>query len=235
VTDTTPEFSAIFSDPDASDTGVYYEIEVNTQSDFFGTVMWDSTKTAISPITNGSRSTDISYAGTTLSLNGTTYYWRMRFWDNNGAVSNWSQTSNFTMSGNPLSPTYLKTDGMENPTWILSTTPKFSAQHIDPNGDSANYYEIEVNSNSSFTGTVMWDSNKTSMTSTPSGQRSPDITYAGTTLTGSSGTTYYWRIRFWDTDGNVSDWSQTATFKDLVQTEEYIQMEKLKLEGIKIN
>ena len=235
VTDTTPEFSAIFSDPDASDTGVYYEVEVNTQSDFFGTVMWDSTKTAISPITNGSRSTDISYAGTTLSLNGTTYYWRMRFWDNNGAVGNWSQTSNFTMSGNPLSPTYLKTDGMENPTWILSTTPKFSAQHTDPNSDSANYYEIEVNSNSSFTGTVMWDSNKTSMTSTSSNHRSPDITYAGTTLTGSSATTYYWRIRFWDTDGNVSDWSQTATFKDLVQTEEYIQMEGVQLEKIKIN
>jgi len=235
VTDTTPEFSAIFSDPDASDTGVYYEVEVNTQSDFLGTVMWDSTKTAISPITNGSRSTDVSYAGTTLSLNGTTYYWRMRFWDNNGAVSNWSQTSNFTMSGNPLSPTYLKTDGMENPKWILSTTPKFSALHTDPNSDSANYYEIEVNSNSSFTGTVMWDTGKVSMTSTPSGQRSPDITYAGTALTGSSATTYYWRIRFWDTDGNVSSWSQTATFKDLIQTEEYIQIEKLKLEGIKIN
>jgi len=235
VTDTTPEFSAIFSDPDASDTGVYYEIEVNTQSDFFGTVMWDSTKTAISPITNGSRSPDISYAGTTLSLNGATYYWRIRFWDNNGAVSNWSQTSNFTMSGNPFSPTYLKTDGMENPTWILSTTPKFSALHTDPNSDSANYYEIEINSNSSFTGTVMWDTGKVSMTSTPSGSRSPEITYAGTALTGSSGTTYYWRIRFWDTDGNVSEWSDTATFKDFIQTEEYIQIEKLKLEGIKIN
>ena len=142
VIDTTPEFSAIFSDPDAGDTGEYYEIEVNTQSDFLGTVMWDSTKTAITPITNGSRSTDISYAGTTLSLNGTTYYWRIRFWDNKGAVSNWSQTASFTMSGNPFSPTYLKTDGMENPTWILSTTPKFSALHTDPNSDSANYYEI---------------------------------------------------------------------------------------------
>jgi hypothetical protein len=81
--------------------------------------MWDSAKTAISSITNGSRSTDISYAGTTLSLNGTTYYWRIRFWDNKGAVGNWSQTASFTMSGNPFSPTYLKTDGMENPTWIL--------------------------------------------------------------------------------------------------------------------
>ncbi len=67
------------------------------------------------------------------------------------------------------------------------------------------------------------------------GSRSPEITYAGTALTGSSGTTYYWRIRFWDTDGNVSNWSDTATFKDFIQTEEYIRMEKLKLEGIKIN
>jgi len=235
VTDTTPEFSTIFSDPDAGDSGVYYEIEVNTQSNFLGTVMWDSNKTAVTSIANGSRSPDISYSGTALSLNGTTYYWRIRFWDNNGAVSNWSETANFTMSGKPFAPAYLKTDGMEDPTWILSTTPKFSAQHTDPNNDSAAYYEIEVNSNSSFTGTVMWDSNKTSMTSTLSGSRSPDITYAGTALTGSSGTTYYWRIRFWDSDNNVSDWSSTATFKDLTQTEYYIQIEKLKLEGIKIN
>ena len=235
VTDTTPEFSAIFSDTDGSDTGNYYQIQVNTQSDFLGTSMWDSTQTAITPITNGARSSDISYAGTTLTENGVTYYWRMKFWDNNGGESNWSSTAQFTMSGPPNAPSNLKTDNMTNPTQILSTTPDFKAYHIDPNGDSATYYEIEVNTQSDFLGTSMWDTGQVSMTSTPSGQYSPNITYAGTTLTGESSTTYYWRIRFWDTISTPSEWSSTGSFVDFVQEEQYIQMEGVGLERIKIN
>ena len=45
VTDTTPEFSSLYTDPD-SDDAAYYQIEVNTASDFTGTTMWDSTKTS---------------------------------------------------------------------------------------------------------------------------------------------------------------------------------------------
>ncbi|HNW23537.1 MAG TPA: DUF2341 domain-containing protein [Candidatus Dojkabacteria bacterium] len=235
VTDTTPEFSAVFTDTDGSDTGNYYEIEVNTQSDFLGTSMWDSGQTAITPITNGSRSSDISYGDTDLTLNGVTYYWRMKFWDNNGGESNWSSTAQFTMSGPPTAPGNLKTDNMTNPTQILSTTPDFKAFHTDPNGDSAIYYEIDVNSQSDFLGTSMWSTGKTAMTSTPSGQYSPNITYAGTALTGESSTTYYWRIRFWDSISDVSEWSSTASFVDYIQDEQYIQMEGVGLERIKIN
>ena len=235
VTDTTPEFSAIFTDINPSDTGTYYQIEVNTQSDFLGTTIWDSTKTSTGPITNGSRSSNISYAGTTLTINGTTYYWRMKFWDNNGGESSWSSTAQFTMSGPPSAPSSPKVDGSTNPTQIFSTTPEFTALHSDPNGDNAVYYEIEVNSNSSFTGTVIWDTNKTAMTSTATDQYMPDVTYAGTALTGDSNITYYWRIRFWDSDDNVSDWSTTATFTDFVQEEQYIQMEGVLLERLKIN
>ena len=235
VTDTTPEFSAIFTDTNSSDTGIYYRIEVNTNNTFTGTIMWDSGKTAISPITNGSRSTDISYSGTALTLNGSTYYWRMKFWDNNGGESNWSATAQFTMSAPPTAPSNPQIDGMTNPTQIPSTLPKFSALHYDANGDSAIYFQIQVNSNSSFTGTTMWDTNKVSMSSTPSGQYIPEVTYAGTALTGESNITYYWRVRLWDTDDNVSNWSTTATFVDFVDEEQYLQMEGVKFEGVKIN
>ena len=129
----------------------------------------------------------------------------------------------------------MKVDGFTNPTQISSTTPDFSAYHLDSNGDSATYYEIEVNTTSNFGGTSMWDTNKASMTSTPSGQYSPDITYAGTTLTGESSITYYWRIRFWDSDDNVSDWSSTATFVDYVVPYDYFQMNGVGLEGIQFN
>lgn len=235
ITDLTPEFSAVFSDNNPSDTGIYFEIEVNTASNFAGTVMWDSNQTSISPITNGSRSSEISYAGTTLTINSTTYYWRIRFWDNNGVVSSWSSTNSFTMSGTPVAPSNLKVDGESNPTSILSLNPEFSALHSDSEGDSAIYYEIEVNTNSNFSGTVMWDSNKTSMTTTPSGQYSPDIAYAGTALTGTSSTVYYWRIRFWDSNDNVTDWSTYGTFTDFLENEQYIQMGGILLERIRIN
>ena len=61
ITDPSPEFSAICDDDDL-DGCDYYEIEVNTASDFTGTVMWDSTKTSLgSTLTENTRSNDISY------------------------------------------------------------------------------------------------------------------------------------------------------------------------------
>jgi len=231
ITDLTPEFSAVFTDTDTSNTGTYYEIAVNTSSSFDGTVMWASGKTSITPISNGSRSSDISYAGTALSADGVVYYWIIRFWDNIGEAGPWSSVANFATSAAPSAPTDLLVDGQTNPDTINSLTPTFSAIHYDANGDSASYYEIEVNSNSSFTGTSMWDTNKSSTTVT-NNSRSPDYTYAGTTLTGYSGTTYYWRIRFWDTDDNQGAWSETGTFVDL---NTHLFLKGLQLKGLRIN
>jgi hypothetical protein len=135
------------------------------------------------------------------------------------------------MSGAPNAPTNLTVDGTTNPDVLSSSTPTFSALHTDPNSDNAIYYEIEVNSNSSFTGTVMWDTGKTSMTSTANNTRSPEITYAGSALTGSNNI-YYWRIRFWDTDDLVSSWSTTATFAD---TRTHMYLEGIKVGGIKFD
>ncbi len=213
IADTTPEFSAIFNDPNTGDTGVQYQIEVNTASDFTGTQMWDSTLTSMTSTAIGARSPDISYAGTTLALNGTTYYWRIKFADAGGLTSPWSTTGSFIMDGGPFAPTALLTDGMTNPTRIFSMTPSFSAIYTDPNGDDADIYQIQVNTNNTFTGTVMWDSGQQA-TSTPDGQRSEEITYAGTPLTNQN-TTYYWRIKFWDLEDYEGPWSATAQFSSL--------------------
>lgn len=102
VTSLTPNFSAIFSDPDSSDTGNYYQIQVNTDSTFTGGTMWDSGKTAVTPISNNSRSPNITYAGSTLYLEGSTYYWRIRFWDDKGVVGPYNSTpATFTMASPP--------------------------------------------------------------------------------------------------------------------------------------
>lgn len=97
VANLNPEFSWTFSDPDIGDTQSAYQIQVGTsegESD-----MWDSGKII------SSSSTDISYAGSDLELN-TTYYWRVRTWDNNNAAGPYCEDQTFTTaeSEGPISP-----------------------------------------------------------------------------------------------------------------------------------
>jgi hypothetical protein len=191
-------------------TATYYEIEVNTQNDFNGTVMWDSGKTSMTPTTAGQRSPEFTYAGTALT-GGVTYYWRIRFWDMVDNVSDWSATATFEINRDPSAPTNLFTEGETNPSKVYDTTPEFTAVYDDiDTGDTADNYQIQVNTASDFSGTTMWDSTKTSMTPTNEGNRSQDISYAGSALT--AGETYYWRIKFWDNNDHESPWSTTASF-----------------------
>jgi hypothetical protein len=215
ITTTTPKFSAIYNDPDTGDTSSYYQIEVNTSSGFDGTTMWDSTKSAMTTTNEGTRSPDITYAGSALTLNsGTTYYWRIKFWDAADAEGTWSSTATFQMNSTPTAPTSLLTEGQTDPIMITTTTPKFSAIYNDPDtGDTSSYYQVQVNTSSDFLGTSVWDSTKSLMTTTNEGTRSPDITYGGSALTLNSGTIYYWRIKFWDAADAESTWSSTATFQ----------------------
>jgi hypothetical protein len=172
--------------------------------------MWAPSKTSITAITNNTRSSNISYNGTALSADGTLYYWRIKFWDQSDVESAWSDYATFRMQKAPDAPTDLLTEGKVNPGFITSTTPYFSAIFNDVNGHGATAYEIEVNTNSSFTGVSMWDTGKLS-TTVSNGARSPDYTYAGSTLSLES-VTYYWRIRFWDADDLQGTWSTPASF-----------------------
>ncbi len=51
--------------------------------------MWDTGQTSITPIVNGTQSSNIDYDGNPMTK-GVTYYWRIRFWDNKGLPSPWS-------------------------------------------------------------------------------------------------------------------------------------------------
>ncbi|NIS83177.1 MAG: hypothetical protein GTO14_23915, partial [Anaerolineales bacterium] len=224
ITDPSPAFSAIYEDPDPGDTANKYRVEVNTQSDFNGTVMWDSgaAGTSMADTTEGNRSPDIIYAGSPLA-DSTTYYWRITFWDNHGAEGAVSATQQFTtttlVNAAPNAPTtpYSNNDtaqsGQPSPaTGITDPSPAFSAIYEDDPGDTANKYRVEVNTQSDFAGTVMWDSGAsgTTMANTTAGNRCPDIIYAGSALADS--TTYYWRITFWDDDGLEGAVSATQQF-----------------------
>jgi FG-GAP-like repeat/Salmonella virulence plasmid 65kDa B protein len=112
--------------------------------------------------------------------------------------------------GAPLAPTALLVEGESDPPYIFDATPEFSAIYDDTSGDSAIHYRIQVSTSSSFS-TVYWDSGTTTMATTTVGNRSPDLSYGGSTL--ASITTYYWRIKFSDDDGNTGAWSTaTSTF-----------------------
>jgi len=103
VTDLTPEFSAIFNDPDSGDIANAVEIEVGTSPG--GSDMWDSGWIDISgeSLIEGNRCNDQSYAGSALSLNEATYYWRIRFRDDNNEEGAWSANAQFTMAAAPVS------------------------------------------------------------------------------------------------------------------------------------
>jgi len=88
---TTPEFSAIFNDPDAGDQSNAIEIQVGSASGLSD--MWDSGWLADSTI-DGNRCIAKIYAGAALS-EGTSYWWRSRFRDDDGGEGAWSGWQQF--------------------------------------------------------------------------------------------------------------------------------------------
>jgi RHS repeat-associated protein len=110
----------------------------------------------------------------------------------------------------PTEPTSLLAEGQTNPTNVPDSTPEFSAIFNDANGaDTANYYQIQVATTPDFS-SLKWDSTKTALaSSTPPGMRIADISYSGSGL--ASSTTYYWRIKFWDSVDAASPWSTTTS------------------------
>ncbi len=101
--DHTPAFSAVFDDPDTSDTSSFYQLQIGTDTDWASAEIWDSTKSSIGSTCNeNSRCADIVYGGGTSLADGSTYYWRIKFWDNFDAEGSWSDTQQFSMNSVPV-------------------------------------------------------------------------------------------------------------------------------------
>jgi hypothetical protein len=238
VLDTTPEFSAVHNDPD-SDTANYYEIEVNTASNFGGTVMWDTGAVSMASLASGARSSDVSYAGTTLTFSGSTYYWRIRFTDVNGAVGSWSATQNFTMNTAPSTPTL---DSPTNGATNQSLTPALRTTTTDTNGDYLRY-KIELCTNVGMTLNCQ-TFDQTSTQTGWSGQNTQSNTAytSGTQATYtpqtplSASTTYFWRSYSID-PGGINTWSSTQGTPNSFTTgiSNTLYIEGMNFEGMSIN
>jgi len=239
VSTITPKFSAIHSDPDSDNAG-YYEIEVNNKSDFTGTVLWDSGQTAITPFASGARSSDITYAGTTLALNGYTYYWRIRFTDIYTDTGPWSDTATFVMTNVPIIPTL---DSPANNATGQSLTPKLKTTTHDNDGDYLRYKIQLCTDQAMTTGCQTFD--QTASQTGWSGQNTQTNTAytSGTQATYTvqssllPATPYYWRSYAID-PGGTNTWNTTQATPFSFTTgssSPTFQMEGINMEGINVN
>jgi len=101
-----------------------------------------------------------------------------------------------------LSIDHLLTEGLNNPMGIGEVHPRFSWQIHNPTRNTQQTaYEIKVSDQKKKT---VWHSGKVSSDS------SVHVVYKGNPLR--SDTHYQWQVRVWDNHGNVSKWSDMATF-----------------------
>ena len=104
IYDKTPVFSAVFDDPDTSDTSSKYRIQVAKDSGFTE-ILWDSGAdgSSMSVCSEGTRCEDITYnndsTGTDLTHNSLTLNWRIKYWDNYDTEGAWSGTATFVLFG----------------------------------------------------------------------------------------------------------------------------------------
>lgn len=102
VGDGTPNFSAVYNDSDVGDIANKYEVIVYSDSSCTAQV-WDSgaAGTSMTNCTQGNRCGDITFGGTSLSLDGRTYYWKVKYWDDTGDAGSFSSCTSdtFTMLG----------------------------------------------------------------------------------------------------------------------------------------
>jgi len=209
-----PQFDFVFNDPNKDDFGKSYQIQLNTSIDFSGSLIWDSGKqdfAEYSPgVLEGTRCDPITYSTTLTEL--TTYYWRVKTWDDDDTEGVWSEIETFQTYEIPIVPTELRVNGEINP---KSTSIEFGVvfnfifNHAVKNAKGEKY-QIQVGT--TINGFDMWDSGWVDFSTQPDrGEKCEDITYAGSTL--SNNQRYYIRARTdADQSPEISGWSEVFEF-----------------------
>jgi RHS repeat-associated protein len=228
-----PKFTGVYNDTDETDTALAYQIQVikdtGTLTPSWTTPLWDSGKKYFTtPLAQGARSENLTYAGAPLPIDGQKYLWRMRVWDVGEYEGPYSSGKDyFVMSSAPQQQFDLHTDcisaqkGRLDPSGIKCAAPVFSAKYTsDP---VVNKYRLQVSSDPDFLdpSKLTWDTGAPEspedpaiflpMKSITKNERTDDIIYTGLPLK-FDGTRYYWRIMYKDVNGTESPWSAVATF-----------------------
>ena len=96
-------------------------------------------------------------------------------------------------------------------TKITSANPVFTEIFDDANSsDTSGNYQIQLIKKGGTFSSPLWDSGKTSMSSTAEGARTASTTYGGSAL--EQGEAYYWRVKLWDNSDAAGPWSNGRDF-----------------------
>jgi len=143
-------------------------------------------------------------------LNNTTYYWKVKFRDSNGSLSVWSDTWSFTTEANtvpePDKPALpYPPDGEEN----VSLTPTLETGPFSGAPGTTHQSTLwQVGTTADLTSGMVFSSGLVIDDESTIYLTSRTIE-AGTLL---NGTTYYWRVKFRDSNDTLSEWSDTSSF-----------------------
>jgi len=214
ITTATPALQFTGSDPDVGDTQQSYDLQVSTDITFASVTHWN-----ISAQTTGQTgfSVNRTYAGTAL-VRGTTYYWRARTTDNNGATGAWSSAGRFRY--NALPTVSARTPGsaalgfIHNlaalATWTSGGTDaqcQFKFTYNDTDSDAMTKYQLRVyNDNAGVAGTLLYDSGQVALAANNGNVVTINFTGGGFV----NGTQYWWSIDVFDGTEWAGESAKTA-------------------------
>ena len=133
---------------------------------------------------------------------------RVKFYNSDAEITDHARIYEFDFGevGDPDAPTDLEVEEQTNPERVITGSPHFTAIFNANDTVNAAHYQIEVGS--SRLGSDKWDSAKQALSpECGDGERCKLIVYGGSKL--SLKTKYWWRLKFWDTDGRASPWSDS--------------------------
>jgi hypothetical protein len=197
--------SSVFSDPDSGDTHAASQWQITANAGDYGSPIFDNGHEAGSSLT--------SVAVTACSLYpGTTYFWRVRYRDNHGAWSDWSTESSFTT----------RSGTTDNPPVNGENHPPDRPVCLAPEDGAKNVSTTPTLESSAFQDPDVGDSQAESqwqITTTSSDYQEPTVdrlesltSFVFPEETLSPQATYYWRVRYQDSHGTWSDWSEESSF-----------------------
>jgi Leucine-rich repeat (LRR) protein len=186
--------SSAFSDPEGN-AHAASQWQISSTSEDYSSPVFDSQRD-----TDNLTSITIPSGSLTYS---TTYYWRVRYQDSQMNWSCWSAETSFTTILNqpPSQPT--NTSPIDEATDISLTPLLQSSAFSDPEGDIHAASQWQISSTSEDYSSPVFDSGEDTANLTqiiiPSGK----LEYS---------TGYYWRVRYQDSYGNWSPWSEQTSF-----------------------
>ncbi len=184
--------SSAFSDPDSGDTHAASRWQITRTAGDYSTTVLDDINIRTSELTAVT-----IFAGVLAPNN--TYYWHVKHQDSHGAWSEWSAEASFITVNRP--PDKAADLSPKSGSLGVITTPRLESPFSDPDGDpDYGATQWQITATAGDYASVVWEYTSDAAHATvPEGVL--DI-----------GTTYYWRVRHQDKQGEWSEWSDEASF-----------------------